>query len=49
MIRYINTTLDCILSGDRWLNRNYKCDYGTIFTNVLLLPARQLGKITALS
>jgi hypothetical protein len=42
-------TLNCILSGDKWLNRNYKRDYGTIFTNILFLPARQLGKVAIIS
>ena len=42
-------TLNCILSGDRWLNRNCKRNYGIISINILLLPIRQLGEVTALN
>ena len=38
-------TLDCILFRDKWLNQNYKRDYRIISINILLLPARQLGKV----
>jgi len=46
-IKYLNITLDCILLGNRWLNQNCKRNYGIIPINILLLPARQLGKIVA--
>ena len=49
IIRYINITLDCILSRDRQSNQNCKCNYGTISINILLLPTRRLGKVTALN
>jgi hypothetical protein len=42
-------TFNYILSRDRRLNQNYKRDYGTISINILLLPARQLGKVAAVS
>jgi hypothetical protein len=42
-------TFNYILSRDRWLNQNCKCDYGIIFINILLLPARQLGKVATIS
>jgi len=42
-------TLNCILSRDRWLNRNYKYNYRIIYINVLLLPVRQLEKIATFS
>jgi hypothetical protein len=42
-------TLDCIIFRDKWLNQNYKRDYGIIFINILLLPARRLGKVAAVN
>ena len=42
-------TFDCILSKNKQLNRNCKHNYGIIPTNILLLPARQLGKMAAIN
>ena len=49
MVKYINITLNYILSKDRQLNWNYKYNYKTILTNILLLPTRQLGKVAAIN
>ena len=44
IIKYINITLDRILSRDRQSNRNCKYNYGTISINILLLPIKRLEK-----
>ena len=42
-------TFNCILSKDRWSNRNCKYNYGTISINILLLPVRRLGKVAIIN
>ena len=42
-------TFNCILSEDKWLNQNCEYNYGIISINILLLPARRLGKVATIN